>query len=320
LCRVGPRLPAQLPDSEPILSQRQKYFKHLFDTGMVPAMKQPLSLDHVGLLAHDLAAAAGALRRLGFAPAPPSFHRERPAGTDTPQKTGTANQCLMFRGGYVEVLGIVDRERYSGWITGALQRYEGLHVVGFGCDEIDSLLANLTAAGRQPLVRRLTRAVEIAGEERPVSFTILFHSDAEFPEGRFVTMQHHSRDVLWHPSLLEHPNGAQALCGVTLVIDDVDEFVARVVGWTGAGADGSRIELPGGFIEALSPAQARRVYGDALPASVSQLAGMTIAVEDVAATARLLEQQDVTFRVAGGGLLVPAAEGCGAFIHFVGEG
>jgi hypothetical protein len=287
---------------------------------MVPAMKQQLSLDHVGLLAHDLPAAARTLQRLGFAPAPPSFHRERTAGADTPQKTGTANQCLMFREGYVEVLGIVDRERYSGWITGALQRYEGMHVVGFGCDAIDDLLASLAAAGRQPLVRKLTRAVEVAGAEQPVSFTILFHSDAEFPEGRFVTMRHHSREVLWHPSLLDHPNGAQELCGVTVVVNDVDEFVARIVAWTGAVAEGRRIALPGGFIEVLSAAQARNVYGDALPASVSQLVGMTIAVADVAATARLLDQHNVRFRVAGGGLLVPAAEACGAFIHFVGEG
>jgi hypothetical protein len=287
---------------------------------MVPAMKQSLSLDHVGLLAHDLPAATRTLQRLGFAPAPPSFHRERAAGADTPQKTGTANQCLMFRSGYIEVLGIVDRERYSGWITGALQRYEGLHVVGFGCDAIDDLLASLAAAGRQPLVRKLTRAVEIDGEEQPVSFTILFHADTEFPEGRFVTMQHHSREVLWHPSLLDHANGARELCGVTLVVEDVDEFVARAVAWTGAVADGSRIELPGGFIETMTPAQARDAYGDALPASTSQLVGMTIAVTDVAATARLLDQQGVTFRVAGGGLVVPAAECCGAFIHFVGEG
>jgi hypothetical protein len=297
----------------------------LFDTDIVPGMERRLHLDHLGFLARDLPAAARALQRLGFAPAPPSFHRERTSGADAPQKTGTANQCLMFRSGYVEVLGIVDRERYSGWITGALQRYEGMHVVGFGCDEIDRLLASLAAHADQPLVRKLTRAVEIGGEERPVSFTILFHSDAEFPEGRFVTMQHHSREVLWHASLLDHPNGAQALCGVTLLVDDVDEFAARVVDWTGAtvarvAKRGVRIDLPGGFIDAMHPTQGRSIYGDALPASPSQIAGMTIAVDSIAATARLLDEQNVNFRRPDDGLLVPAYECVGAFIHFVPEG
>lgn len=292
---------------------------------MVPAMERRLHLDHLGFLARDLPAAVGALQRLGFAPAPPSFHRERRAGTDAPQETGTANQCLMFRRGYVEVLGIVERERYSGWITGALQRYEGMHVVGFGCDEIDRLLADLTAEGYQPLVRKLTRAVEIGGEERPVSFTILFHSDVEFPEGRFVTMQHHSREVLWHSSLLDHPNGAQTLCGVTLVVADVDEFAARVVDWTGAtvarvAKRGARIDLPGGFIDAMHATQARNIYGDALPASSSQIVGMTVGVSSIAAAARLLDQQNTNFRRLDDGLLVPASECVGAFIHFVPEG
>jgi hypothetical protein len=290
---------------------------------MVPSM-QRLYLDHLGYLARDLPATVGALQRLGFAPAPPSFHRERAAGTDAPQKTGTANQCLMFRRGYVEVLGIVDRQRYSGWITGALEKYEGLHVVGFGCDGIERLLASLASEGRRPLVRKLTRAVEVAGDERPASFTILFHSDAEFPEGRFVTMEHHSREVLWHPSLLEHPNGAQALCGVTLAVDDVEAFSARVRGWTGApiarfAQRRLRIELPGGFIEALSVLQARVAYGTALPASSAQIVGMTIAVEDLDAAARLLAERGVSFRRPDTGLLVPAVEGGGAFIHFVGE-
>jgi hypothetical protein len=166
--------------------------------------------------------------------------------------------------------------------------------------------------------------VDIGGEERPVSFTILFHSDAEFPEGRFVTMQHHSREVLWHPSLLDHPNGAQALCGVTLVVDDVEEFAARVVDWTGAtvarvAKRGARIELPGGFIDAMHAAQARNIYGDALPASSSHIVGMTIAVAGIAATARLLDGQNVNFSGLDDGLLVPASECGGAFIHFVPE-
>jgi Glyoxalase-like domain len=287
-------------------------------------MERLLSLDHVGLLAQELSAAVSTLRRLGFAAAPPSYHRERAAGAPAPQKTGTANQCLMFRRGYVEVLGIVDRDRYSGWISGALDRYEGLHVVGFGCDEIDLLIADLVTAGRQPLVRKLTRAVEIAGEERPASFTILFHGDAEFPEGRFVTMQHHSPEVLWQPSLLEHPNGAQALSGVTVIVDDVDEFGARVAAWTGAtvahiAQRSARLQLPGGFIEAMTRAQARDAYGDALPATPANLVGMTIAVADIAVTARLLNRHEVAFRMTDGGLLVPATQCGGAFIHFARE-
>ncbi|HET9444955.1 MAG TPA: VOC family protein [Steroidobacteraceae bacterium] len=288
-------------------------------------MERRLYLDHLGLLARQLPAAVAALQRLGFAPAPPSFHRERSASADALQKTGTANQCLMFRRGYVEVLGIVDRARYSGWITGALQRYQGMHVVGFGCDEIDRLLADLAAEGHKPLVRKLTRAVDIGGEERPVSFTILFHSDAEFPEGRFVTMQHHSREVLWHASLLDHPNGAQALCGVTLIVDDVEEFAARVVDWTGASVErvakgAVRMDLPGGFIDAMHATLARNVYGDALPASSAQIVGMTIGVASIDAAARLLDRQNVSFRTLDDGLLVPACECVGAFIHFVPEG
>jgi hypothetical protein len=287
-------------------------------------MNRPLALDHLGLLTHDLAAAARAMERLGFTLAPPSFHRERRAGRTVPEKTGTANQCLMFRRGYVEVLGIVDRRRYSGWITDALRRYHGLHVVGFEHEDMEALLASLAAQGRSPLVRKLTRIVEVAGEERSASFTILFHSEAEFPEGRFVTMQHHTREVLWHPSLLDHPNGALALAGVTLAVDDPAEFAGRVAAWTGAGpvqAEGQRLRLdhPGGFVEAMTARTAREIYGSALPLLLPRIIGMTVAVADLADTARCLERRQVDYRSMGGGLLVSAADCCGSFLYFVHE-
>ncbi len=283
-----------------------------------------LGFDHIGLLAHDLGAAAQALERLGFTVAPASWHRERPAPGVPLAQTGTANRCLMFRRGYVEVLGIVDRQRYSGWITGALSRYQGLHVIGFGCEALERLLAGCEASGRKLLVRKLTRAVEIAGEERFASFTILFHADTEFPEGRFVTMQHHTRDVLWHPSLLEHPNGARSLSGVTLAVADPHEFAGRVAAWTRAeemetGEQAVRVDLPGGFIEAMTPRQARAVYGPALADPLPPIIGMTIAVADLTATARWLRQQQASYRDGGEGILVPASACCGSFIHFVRE-
>ena len=284
----------------------------------------PVCLDHLGLVTCDLAMAARAMQRAGFCVAPLSFHCERAPGLDAPRKTGTANQCLMFRRGYLEMLGIVDAQRYSGWITGALSRYQGLHIVGFGHEDIQSLVARLTAQGREPLVRRLTRMVEIDGEERAASFTILFHSDAEFPEGRFVTMQHHTPDVLWHPSLLNHPNGAQALAGVTLVVDDPDEFAGRVSACSAAAqtrmaAEALRLHFPGGFIEAMSAREARSVYGSALPSPLPPIVGMTIEVAELAATALLLKQHRIEHQDTSSGVLVPAAECCGAFIHFIQE-
>jgi len=287
-------------------------------------MNQQISFDHLGFLVADLAAAEEAMIRLGFAPAPRSYHQERRVPDGPLERTGTANQCLMFRRGYIEVLGIADPARYSGWITGSLARYEGLHVIGFGHEDIEPLLADLRDRGAAPNVRRLTRSVAIGGEERPVSFTILFHSDTEFPEGRFVTMQHHTPDTLWHPSLLDHPNGAVGLAGVSLAVDDPAEFARRVSQWTGAsprrsGGEARRIELPGGFVEAMTPAEAARRYGDALPAARPALIGMTMTVTDLSATRRLLEQNGVNHTARPGGLLVGAPDGCGAFIHFAAE-
>ena len=280
-----------------------------------------LELDHLGMLTRDLAVAAHAMQRLGFCMAPPSHHCEQ-LSVGTREKTGTANQCIMFRRGYIEVLSIVDHARYSGWISGALNRYEGLHVIGFGHDDLRGLIANLTARGQTPLVRRLTRSVEIAGEERSASFTILFHNDTEFPEGRFVTMQHHTRDVLWHPSLLDHPNSALALAGVTLVCDDPGEFLGRVTAWTGSASArrvgrALHVDLPGAVIEAMTTRDARDIYGSALPSSSPPIVGMTVAVASLPTTARYLAQQDVAHRRTDSGLLIGAPDACGAFIHFI---
>lgn len=283
---------------------------------------RPFNLDHLGFLTHDLDAAAQAMERLGFFMAPLSFHREN-LSSGAPQKTGTANRCMMFRCGYVEMLGIVDPRRYSGWIRDALRRYEGLHVIGFGHEDLQGLLASLAATNRKPPVRKLSRALEIGGEERTVAFTLLLHSGAESPEARFVTLEHHTREVLWHPSLLDHPNGAVALAGVTLVVAAPGEFSARVAAWTGASPVGAagrlRIDLPGGFIEALSEAEARDEYGAALPSPLPPVVGMTIAVTDLAATARRLRERQVEYRCTGSSILVSASHCCGAFIHFIQE-
>lgn len=282
-------------------------------------MTSILELDHIGFLTRDLSATAEAMSRLGFTLARPSFHRERKSPDGPLEKTGTANQCIMFRQGYIELLGIVAPERYSGWITAAVGRYAGLHVVGFGHDDIEPLLADLEAQGKAPRVRRLTREVDIAGQSRDVAFTILFHDDAEFPEGRFVTMQHHTRDVLWHPSLLDHANGAVALAGVTLAVDDPAAFAARVSAWTGAPVlttgHGARITLPGGFVDAVTPAVAQLVYGAALPDPLPPIIGMSVAVTDLNITAAVLS--GVNHRAIAGGLLVPAVHAGGAFLQFI---
>ena len=47
---------------------------------------------------------------------------------------------------------------------------------------------------------------------------------------------------------------------------------------------------------------------------------MTIAVASIAATTRLLDEHNVNFRRLDDGVLVPASQCGGAFIHFVPEG
>ena len=52
----------------------------------------------------------------------------------------TANHCVMFERGYLELIGITDPTKHNPW-TAFLDRFEGIHITAFRCPEADMAYA-----------------------------------------------------------------------------------------------------------------------------------------------------------------------------------
>lgn len=185
-------------------------------------------LDHVGAFVEDHRAAARQLRKLGFTLT--RFARHVQAGADGAQQpSGTGNQCVMFREGYLEILSATGEETpLAEQFRAALGRYEGLHLIAFAAADAEARHAALPARRFKPLpLVRLRRPIPIPGGEALSRFDVVRLPPGAMPEGRIQIVTHHTPELVWRPNLLIHANGAEALTGVVVCVDDPAEAAIR---------------------------------------------------------------------------------------------
>ncbi len=203
-----------------------------------------LALDHVGVAVHDITAARAAWTRAGFALTP--------------------GGRIMLRQGYVELLA-QDGARPSTTLAAMLAQGEGAHVLSLRVAEADAAAARLRCAGFAAEVLENSRP-----GEAPRSGTARFRrvplTDA-LP--RLQLIEHATPAVVWHPDLLEQPNGVLALAEVVVVADPPACFAARLSRVAGRGlapTDGAfLLRLDHGAVRVLSPDAFRRQWPEAAP-------------------------------------------------------
>ena len=288
-------------------------------------MSLTVKLDHIGVAIKDLERGRAAYDRLGFTLTPRSIHRGSPTPGAPVQPFGSGNHCAMFREGYLEVVGLTDPTIYSN-VKAFVARYEGAHIVAFGVDSADATHDALRSRG-VPIepARALERdaAYGPAGDEtRRAAFRNMYFEAAAFPESRLLYIEHLTRDVLWQPHLLDHPNGVVALRDVFLCTPDASAAADRYANLFGAPAtvhaDGEwRISLAHGYVWITTPeAWAKRAPGAATPPLPSPV-GIGFEVNDLAATRALLATRGVEAHEGlDGGIWVGPADACGVAIYF----
>jgi hypothetical protein len=179
-----------------------------------------LTLDHVGAIAHDLDAAAARWQRLGFTLSPMSRQRGAVPGQTGMQPWASANRCAIFRKGYVEQIGIVDRNAFNPWQR-FLDRFEGLHLLALRCANADRAYQRLVPVApflSAPIARE--RKLTYRGDERTMRFRNIFSRDDQCPEARYIVIEHQTPELLWQDEFMDHENGAYALEDVMIVADD----------------------------------------------------------------------------------------------------
>lgn len=293
-------------------------------------------LDHVGVGVSSLERGRGAYARLGFQLTPRSLHSGSRVAGGPVEPWGSGNHCAMFRAGYLEIIGLTDASMYSS-VKDMVARYEGLHIVAVGCGNADAAYAEFQRAGAPvEAPRALERDAAFGPQDeeiRRAKFRNMYVDRQKFTEGRFIFIEHVTRDVLWQPHLLTHPNGALGIDAVYFVVAD-PEATARKF----APLFSDRIErLPGviklsldrGTMWLADEAHWKsRVPGSFVPPLPSP-AGFGIRVESLDATRRYLESNGVPVHggMSGGpasppgdgpaSLWIAPEDACGAAIQFL---
>lgn len=157
-------------------------------------------LHHIGLITRDMHATITQYERLGFSFTPLTLPRipMRPGGE--PELLGAGNRTAVFTDNYLEVLAVVDEARWSSVtaqqrgpfdLDRPLARYEGLHVMHFGTDDIDALHARLTAHGvPNGGIHPYQRAVDCEDGPQPMRARAMGFPPEANPEALVQIAQH----------------------------------------------------------------------------------------------------------------------------------
>jgi Glyoxalase-like domain len=274
-------------------------------------MSRAAALDHVGVVARDVAALAAEFENLGFCLTPFARH----AGGRT------GNRNVMLRQGYIELLSVVDGGS-SATLDGFLARYAGIHIMALAVADEAATLARLHRAGfAQAGLSRTDRAIDDADPAGPrARFTLITTPDA--PEVRVHLIRHETPEALWQERFLHHPNHAAALEEVTLVVTDPAATAARLSRLAGNpvvpdAAGGYALDLPRGRVRILPEAALGAVFPEVAAPVLPWIAGLTLGTDDGnTGLRRRLEERAIPFRAGSDALVVQAG---GVVLRFRGE-
>lgn len=273
-------------------------------------------IDHVLVGVRDLEAARRAYRHLGFTLSP----RGRHIGW------GTANYCIMLPESYVELLGIVDPTRFCNNLDHFLETREGVLGVAYATDDAETAAHALAARGiAADPPSDLKRRLELPEGEAEPAFRLVHLPARSAPAVPAFLCQHLTPALVWQPAWLAHANGAQGIESVTAVVADPGEVAlayGALFGDARVGVDDAVVVADSGRgrIRLVAPADLERLYpGLPTPPRYAPpwIAGLRLAVADLAATARHLDGGGVAYLRDGDTLLRLAPDlACGVVLEF----
>jgi catechol 2,3-dioxygenase-like lactoylglutathione lyase family enzyme len=273
----------------------------------------PISgIDHVVIAVKDLDRAREAYGRLGFTLSPRGDHGP---------SLGTANHTIMGRRDYLELLWARAETEANRALRAALAEGEGIVAVAVATPDAATARSAWQAAGVGPgETLRLSRPVpRSAGAAIEARFEIARLPDGALPGADVFACGHLTREAVWLPELLDHPNTAVAVRAVTIAAPDPRSAAS---GWARAllGAPvvpvegGFRIEVGAHAIELLEPGFAAERFDLAHAPRRARAVGLELAVSDPGACRAELARRHVPVRGDGERLLVAPEDACGVAI------
>lgn len=277
-----------------------------------------IGIDHALVGVADLDAARDAYVRLGFTTTP----RGRHIGW------GTGNYTVMFDHDYVELLGVIDPSQYIHSLDKFLETGEGLLNVALATDDAEGAFRWLQQAGVEIAPpESLQRALETEDGDTILRFKNLHLPPAVTPGLKTFACQHLTRDMVWRPEWLSHPNGAKGISAVTVVVESLDgvrDAYTRLCGADAVSGEEKRgsltVDTGNDDLCFVTPkAFPERHYDKQLDPKLPlpRLAALTLTVNDPQVTALYLSGQGVAFeRETDGTVIVASEEACGVLLEF----
>lgn len=279
-------------------------------------------LDHMGLFVPDFDASPRRLQELGFSLTPFVAHMAstEPGVEATP--SGTGNQCAIFGQGYLEMLGPTVDTPLSRQLRAQLDRYPGWHLIAFAANHPEENHERIGRDGFRPLpLVRLARPVPTDSGEETCRFSVIRVPPEVMPEGRIQIVTHHTPELVWQARYQPQPNGAAALTGVLVCVDDPREACARFCRFVGVepveGTDTWEMGLQEGRVVFIEGRRFRERYPDRELPCTPYIAEVSLRTDDLAATRRYLDGAGVRYETPDGDAVrIPGAEALGASFLF----
>lgn len=280
------------------------------------------SVNHVGLVVEDLAATAKRFEEFGFVLSPLSMHAGALKPGDPEIPYGSGNRCAIFPNNYLEIVAHVDKDKYDLFCGKFLQRFEGAHIICFGCGDAGVVDARVRATGIGTSgVIPLKRDLDTQDGIQTAKFDCVHFAYDATPEGLIQAAYHLTPQYIHQPRYLGHPNKVTALSDVYLAVDDTAEAASRYEKFTGI--KGAR--QGGNYVFALPRVSKvtilpRSEVAAQLPGAPVHagpyLAGFAFATTDLPAMKARLQDRAIPFAEHDGKLVVPATHGFGAAVVF----
>ena len=271
--------------------------------------------DHTYILVSSLVKAKGLVERAGFRPTPDGIHGSG---------LGTANTTVMMpdRRTYFELLTVVEpTPRNADKVRALGERGNHLQGVAFNwpAAKAHEAFAAAAIANGEPI--DFARRVDLPDGPREARFSVALTSPDALPGVWIFAITHHTRDVVWRPDYLDHPNGALAISALVGSCPDVSEISGS---WlelfpqqTTANRDGLYVRTGTATLAFLTRHAYRARFGRDPAAKGVALDIIEVEVGDIAVTRGHLHQAGIGYALTPThGILTDTDATLGVSFHF----
>ena len=216
----------------------------------------------------------------------------------------------------------VDKDLFDFGMIGYLSRFEGAHIICFGCGDakiVDQRVTDegFTTSGVIPLQRN----VDTPDGERMAKFDCVYFPRDKTPEGLIQAAHHRTPEYIHQERYLGHPNQVVALSEVFLCVEESNQFEARYAKLTGRAAEQNGVcrvfnfpLVPKVSIVAMDDIQ--QILPGFVPPDMPCIAGYSMMTNNLKGMRARLIERDIRFDEIDETLVVPAEIAFGAAVVF----